>query len=103
MGSDSREDKGEVMAKDKKEDNIGHEIEFLSHGDTSEITGSAWWNYDKKKIEASSVTTLSFLKMTKMVAEKDGEEVLLSFEDGEDFLDELPNYLRSHLAARKKR
>jgi hypothetical protein len=87
------------MAKDKKEDRIGHEIEFLSHGDESEIIDSAWWNYDKEKIEASSVTMLSFLKMTKMSA---GEE-LLSFEDGERFLDELPNYLRSHLAARKKR
>jgi hypothetical protein len=91
------------MAKDKKEANIGHEIEFVSHGDTSEITGSAWWDYDKKKIEASSVTTLSFLKMTQMVVEKDEEEVLLSFEDGEDFLDALPDYFRSHLSARKKR
>jgi hypothetical protein len=91
------------MAKDKKEPRIGHEIEFLDHGDTSEIMGSAWWNYDKEKIEADDETMLSFLKMTKMVVQQGGEDVVLSFEDGEAFLDELPNYLRSYLAARKKR
>jgi hypothetical protein len=91
------------MAKDKKEPRIGHEIEFLSHGDSSEIIGSAWWNYDKEKVEASDQTMLGFLKMTKMVATTGDKEELLSIEDGERFLDYLPNYLRSHLAARKKR
>lgn len=90
------------MAKDKK-DKIGHEIELISHGQESKIIGSCWWNYDKEKVEASDDFTMVFLKMTKMWANLEGEDVYLGIDDGIPFLDELPNYYRSRIAARKKR
>jgi len=86
-----------------KEEHIGHEIEFLSHGKSSEITGECWWNYKKMKVEASDPALLSLLKETKIPYEHQGVDISLDIEDGPTFLDQLPNYFQSYIAARKKR
>jgi len=87
----------------KKEDRIGHEIEFLSHGQGSKITGECWWNYDRQKVEASDEGLLALLKQTKIGYEYKGETLMLSIDNGITFLDQLPSYFQGYTAARKKR
>lgn len=75
-------------------------IEFISHGEETEVVGRVWW--DGEKVDSNSALLLARLNDLQLVRPGPNHKpIVLTIADGVEFLDGLPARFRSYLSARK--
>lgn len=68
-----------------------HEYEFKTYGKTDKHFGNVWW--DGKRIQSDKPLLLNMIKRVRING--------LTFDDGVEFLQALPQHYRSYMIAQK--